>query len=96
MKARVELWMAIFEGGWDPRREVFVGVDEPLVMYVGVAVGVENVGGTFMMLETGVGVLPFVLWEIKVPVCVTVETRSDLPESEMESRGCMTGAIVTK
>ena len=53
--------MAIFDGGWEPRSDVLVGVGEPLLMYVGVAVDVENVEGMVVMLEIGVGVLPFVL-----------------------------------
>jgi hypothetical protein len=63
-KARVELWMAVFEGGSEPRREVFgvgEGEGEPLVMYVGVGVAFESMEGMVVMLEVGVGVLPLVL-----------------------------------
>jgi hypothetical protein len=53
--------MAICDGGWELRSDVLVGVDEPLLMYVGVAVDVEKVEGMVVMIEIGVGVLPFVL-----------------------------------
>lgn len=53
--------MAILDGGWDPRSDVFVGVGEPLVMYAGVAVDIEDEDGIVVMLDTGIGVLPFVL-----------------------------------
>ena len=53
--------MAILDGGWDPRSDVFVVVGEPLVMYVGGAVDIEDEDGVAVMLDIGIGVLPFVL-----------------------------------
>lgn len=53
--------MAILDGGWDPRRDVVAGEVEPLVMYVGVAIDVEDEGGMVVVLGKGIGVLPFVL-----------------------------------
>ena len=60
-KARVELWIAIFVGGRDPRNEVFVGIGEPLLIYVDVAFGEGNAVGILVMLAIVVAMLPFVL-----------------------------------